>query len=141
LGLLFGAMYFLQGIGEPTEGLIAQPVRSLLKSWGHDAAEIAGTVFALLMSLTNLSNALSSTVGGYLYESWLAAWGSQTAFNALVGLGALFTAACWLLVPLLGRQQTLCDGEPALPHSSPEAEYSPQVPAVPELAGGTESGG
>ena len=31
---MFGAMYFIQGIGEPTEGLIAQPVRSLLAKWG-----------------------------------------------------------------------------------------------------------
>ena len=35
LVLLFGTMYFVQGIAEPTEGLIAQPVRSLLKSWGR----------------------------------------------------------------------------------------------------------
>ena len=40
--LLFGAMYFVQGIAEPTEGLIAQPVRSLLKSWGYSSAGIAG---------------------------------------------------------------------------------------------------
>lgn len=37
LAPLFGAMYFIQGIAEPTEGLIAQPVRSLLKTWGHSA--------------------------------------------------------------------------------------------------------
>ena len=35
--LLFGMLYFVQGIVEPTEGLIAQPVRSLLKSWDHTA--------------------------------------------------------------------------------------------------------
>lgn len=35
-------MYFVQGVAEPTEGLIAQPVRSLLKSWGYSAAAIAG---------------------------------------------------------------------------------------------------
>ncbi|MGH8628039.1 MAG: hypothetical protein ACREYC_23150 [Gammaproteobacteria bacterium] len=42
-------IYFVQGIGEPTEGLIAQPVRSLLDSWGHSATEIGD--FALLVSL------------------------------------------------------------------------------------------
>ena len=49
LGVLFGAIYFIQGIGEPTEGLIAQPVRSLLASWGHSAADIA--TFAALLSI------------------------------------------------------------------------------------------
>lgn len=49
LGVLFGAIYFIQGIGEPTEGLIAQPVRSLLSTWGHSAADIA--TFAALLSV------------------------------------------------------------------------------------------
>jgi predicted MFS family arabinose efflux permease len=65
--------------------------------------EIAGTVFALLMAATNLSNALAIGLGGYLYESWLATWGSHIAFNLLVGLGALTTAGCWLIVPWLGH--------------------------------------
>jgi predicted MFS family arabinose efflux permease len=65
--------------------------------------EIAGTVFALLMAATNLSISLSTALGGYWYEYWLGLWGSRTAFNVLVGVGALFTAACWLLVPLLSR--------------------------------------
>src|SRR5947209_15284293 len=49
LGLLFGAIYFLQGIGEPTDGLIAQPLRSLLKGWGRSAGEI--TAFSALLAL------------------------------------------------------------------------------------------
>ncbi len=49
LATLFGAMYFVQGIAEPTEGLIAQPVRSMLKSWGHSTAEIGA--FCALMSI------------------------------------------------------------------------------------------
>lgn len=49
LGLLFGAMYFVQGLGEPTAGLITQPVESLLKSWGRSASEIA--TFAAILSL------------------------------------------------------------------------------------------
>ncbi len=47
LVLLFGAMYFVQGIAEPTEGLIAQPVRSLLKSWGYTGAGIGRFIFLL----------------------------------------------------------------------------------------------
>jgi hypothetical protein len=34
-------MYFIQGIGDPTSGLIAQPVRSLLKSWGDSPTTIS----------------------------------------------------------------------------------------------------
>jgi len=49
LVLLFGAMYLVQGIAEPTEGLIAQPVRSLLKSRGYTTAALAG--FGALLSL------------------------------------------------------------------------------------------
>jgi len=49
LAVLFGALYFIQGIGEPTEGLIAQPVRSLLASWGHSAGEVAA--FSALLSI------------------------------------------------------------------------------------------
>lgn len=62
---------------------------------------VAGTVFATLMSLSNLSMALSTWVGGRLHESLSVAWGAHTAFNALVGIGAATTALCWLLVPWL----------------------------------------
>jgi MFS family permease len=49
LGLtsLFAALYFIQGVGDPTSGLIAQPVRSLLERWGESPAAIA-TFMALL---------------------------------------------------------------------------------------------
>ena len=35
LGLLFGAVYFVQSVGDPASGLIAQPVRSLLADWAR----------------------------------------------------------------------------------------------------------
>jgi hypothetical protein len=65
--------------------------------------QMAGTLFALLMALSNLSVSLSTWVGGSWYEQWTAAWDSRTAFNGLVGVGAVFTAGCWLLVPFLPR--------------------------------------
>ena len=49
LGILFGAMYFFQGIGEPSDGLIAQPVLSLLKSWHFGDVQI--TQFAAVLAL------------------------------------------------------------------------------------------
>ena len=66
--------------------------------------QTAGTVFALLMSLTNLGLSLGFGAGGWLYERGLAWWGDRTAsFNVLVGIGAATTAACWCLVPWLRR--------------------------------------
>ncbi|HUG70190.1 MAG TPA: MFS transporter [Pirellulaceae bacterium] len=61
----------------------------------------AGTTFAMLMALSNLSLSLSTALGGWLYDDWTARWGATTAFNLLVAAGALSTCACWLLVPLL----------------------------------------
>jgi MFS family permease len=63
----------------------------------------AGTTFAMLMSLSNLSLLLSASLGGWLYDAWEARWGAVMAFNLLVVAGALSTCACWLLVPLLKR--------------------------------------
>ena len=39
--VFFAALYFVQSVGDPTSGLIAQPVRSLLKSWGESPAALA----------------------------------------------------------------------------------------------------
>jgi Na+/melibiose symporter-like transporter len=65
--------------------------------------ETAATTFALLMSLSNLSLSLAQGLGGSIYEIIAGWWGYASAFQSLVAVGALFTAACWLLVPLLNR--------------------------------------
>jgi len=65
--------------------------------------QTAGTTFALLMSLTNLGAALSQGIGGSIYEEMADRWGYVLAFQILVGVGALFTAGCWLLMPLLNQ--------------------------------------
>lgn len=57
----------------------------------------AGTVFALLMSLSNLGTSAASVLGGWFYTSWSEKLGAQGAFNTLVLVGVMFTAACWLL--------------------------------------------
>ena len=64
---------------------------------------VAGTVFACLMSVSNLGQSSSTAVGGALYESWLELLGATAAFHQLVGVGALCTAGCWLLVPFIRR--------------------------------------
>jgi predicted MFS family arabinose efflux permease len=64
----------------------------------------AGSVFALLMSLSNLAMSSAEYVGGSLYVALGKAWGNDTAFNALVAIGALTTCGCWLVAPLLSRE-------------------------------------
>ena len=61
----------------------------------------AGTTFALLMGLTNLS--LFRRALGWLRStsSWANIGDPTMAFNLLVLVGALTNAACWLVVPLL----------------------------------------
>lgn len=66
----------------------------------------AGTVFALLMSLSNFSVSLSSIVGGHLYEAWQVSLGPSTAYTLLVLIGSGFTLACWFLVLLFPKNRT-----------------------------------
>lgn len=49
LGVLFAVLYFVQGAGEPATGLLAQPINSLLKSWGDSPEQI--TAFTALVGL------------------------------------------------------------------------------------------
>lgn len=67
--------------------------------------QIAGTVFASLMAVSNAGVSASKWLGGKWYDAWSTSLGAPTAFNLLVGVGALFTAASWLLVPVLLRHQ------------------------------------
>lgn len=72
--------------------------------------EIAGTVFAILMSLANLGTSLSAGVGGYAYTVLRKSLDGHSAFAWLVGIGSLTTAACWLVMPWLLRG--LAAGDP-----------------------------
>jgi hypothetical protein len=63
----------------------------------------AATVFATLMALSNLSAAASTWLGGTWYLALEDRYGTIAGFDILVGVGALFTAGCWLLVPWLKR--------------------------------------
>ncbi|HRX79689.1 MAG TPA: MFS transporter, partial [Pirellulaceae bacterium] len=103
LVLLFGAMYFVQGIAEPTEGLIAQPVRSLLKSWGYSAAGIAGfgALLALPWSLKPLYGLLTDFVpiNGTRRRSYLL----LTSAASVLGLACLY----FIPVPVGAYRQLL----------------------------------
>ncbi|MGE0483028.1 MAG: hypothetical protein AB7Q81_02715 [Gammaproteobacteria bacterium] len=48
MAAFFAAMYFVQGFGDPASGLLAQPVRAMLREWGEGPAAIG--VFMALMS-------------------------------------------------------------------------------------------
>jgi predicted MFS family arabinose efflux permease len=75
--------------------------------------QAAGTLFALLMGLSNLGTALSMSLGGWCYQRWQDSWGHPLAFNLLVAIGALFTAGCWLVVPFLKAALADRDAMPA----------------------------
>ena len=50
--IFFAVLYFVQSVGDPTSGLIAQPVRSLLRSWGESPAELAALMALLALPWT-----------------------------------------------------------------------------------------
>jgi predicted MFS family arabinose efflux permease len=54
---------------------------------------VEATFFALLMSVYNGGAQISQNIGGRLYDSF--------GFTPLVLVSAAFTAAAWLLVPLV----------------------------------------
>ena len=61
---LFGALYFTQGVSEPTEGLVVQPTRWLLKSWGETNEQI--TSFAAWITLPWLFKPLYGLIADFL---------------------------------------------------------------------------
>jgi hypothetical protein len=52
LGTLFGLLYFVQGIVEPTDGLLSQPIKSLLRNWDYSAASTAWFISILSLAWT-----------------------------------------------------------------------------------------
>ncbi len=61
----------------------------------------AGTVFALLMSVSNLGILLSTWVGGIWYDQLDAGGAMMRPSTPWSPIGAAFTAVCWLLMPWL----------------------------------------
>ncbi len=90
---------FLSGVANMTGNLIQLDIAARLVP-----IRVAATCFALLMALTNVSASLSEALGANLYE-WLGKdFGPVLAYQAVVGLSAVFVASCWLLVPRLRRE-------------------------------------
>jgi MFS family permease len=85
LATVFGLLYFIQSLIEPTEGLLAQPMRSLLKSNGYDTAAIGlfGTVISLPWVLKPIYGLISDFVPflGMRRRSYLLATLGVTALS------------------------------------------------------------
>jgi MFS family permease len=106
LCVFFATLYFIQGIGDPTSGLIAQPVRSLLRAWEQSPATIAGfmALLALPWSLKPLFGVLSDFVP--LFGSRRRNYLLMSCASASVGLLVLYLMplpreAVWLLFAML----------------------------------------
>jgi len=112
LSAFFATMYFIQGVGDPTSGLIAQPVRALLKSWGDSPTAIATFMglLALPWSLKPLFGLLSDLVPVFgsrrrnylLISSISASLGLFALYLFPVPEGARWTLLTWLLLPTIG---------------------------------------
>ena len=106
LATFFAAMYFVQGLGDPTSGLIAQPVRSLLKSWGESPGAIAGfmALLAIPWTLKPLFGLLSDYVPffGSRRRTYLLTATASAGIGLLVlWLVPLPAGSTWLLMVLL----------------------------------------
>lgn len=64
---------------------------------------LAGTLFALLMALQNLSLSVATWLGGHAYEVMVGPLGGRWAYAALALAGAVTSAGCWLLLPAVRR--------------------------------------
>jgi MFS family permease len=95
----------------------------------------AGTLFATIMALENVSASVSSWLGGRWYERWAAQAGERAAFAMLVGVGAAFTGACWALWPLQAPAV-----QPAPRRASGSRGRSHRTGAARARAGGTRAG-
>jgi BT1 family protein len=106
IGLLFGAIYFVQSVGDPSSGLIAQPVRSLLNDWGESPAAIA--TFMAVMALPWVLKPLLALLSDFvpLFGSRRRSYLVVSTAAAAIGLGILYFVPLppgekWLLLVLL----------------------------------------
>ena len=93
----FAILYFIQSVGDPTSGLIAQPIRSLLRHWGESPASLAA-----LMALLAIPWSIKPAFG--LLSDFLPLLGSRRRNYLLLANG---TAAVSLLLLAPNRKKDL----------------------------------
>ena len=104
--VFFATLYFVQSVGDPTSGLIAQPVRSLFRSWGELTTSVAATLalLALPWSLKPVFGLLSDFVplfGSRRRSYLLLANGVAVLSLFLLALVPISPSTRWVLVALL----------------------------------------
>ena len=104
--IFFAALYFIQGVGDPTSGLVSQPVRSLLRNWGESPASLAAlmALLAIPWSIKPAFGLLSDFVpllGSRRRNYLLLANGMAAVSLLLLALVPLSSENRWLLFALL----------------------------------------
>jgi predicted MFS family arabinose efflux permease len=102
----FATLYFIQSVGDPTSGLIAQPLRSLLRHWGESPASLAAlmALLAIPWSIKPAFGLLSDFVplfGSRRRNYLLLANGLAAVSLLLLALVPLSPEHRWLLFALL----------------------------------------
>ena len=104
--IFFAALYFVQSVGDPTSGLIAQPVRSLLRSWGESPAALGASMALLAVPWTikpafGLLSDFVPLFGSRRRNYLLLANGLAAASLVLLAFAPLASGSRWLLFALL----------------------------------------
>jgi predicted MFS family arabinose efflux permease len=104
--VLFAALYFIQSVGDPTSGLVSQPVRSLLRSWGESPASLAAlmALLAIPWSIKPIFGLLSDFVpllGSRRRNYLLLANGMAAVSLLLLALVPLSPENRWVMFALL----------------------------------------
>jgi MFS family permease len=102
----FAALYFVQSVGDPTSGLIAQPVRSLLRNWGESPASLAAlmALLAVPWTIKPIFGLLSDFVplfGSRRRNYLLLANGGAALSLLLLAFVPIAPGSLWLLFALL----------------------------------------